>query len=158
LCTHSCLLYSSILFGISSTAAQYQVTWRTASADLTTSRCFSPSRRPCGTLFLMYLFYASALLELILDSVVTKIFIDNLYTFISWYVLWYLDNSVIYMRDLILAHIWLLILCPCKSGVKNETLDAWILVTYVLSLSPYRIDALLIGPAEVEWFPIPCAI
>jgi hypothetical protein len=47
----------------------------------------SPSRHPCGALFFMYLFYASAFLELILDSVVIKIFIYNLYAFISRYVL-----------------------------------------------------------------------
>jgi hypothetical protein len=33
------------------------------------------------------------------------------------YVLWYLDDSVVYMRDLILAYIWLLDLCSYKSGV-----------------------------------------
>jgi hypothetical protein len=47
----------------------------------------SPSRRPYGALFFMYLFYASAFLELILDSVVIKISIYNLYAFISRYVL-----------------------------------------------------------------------
>jgi hypothetical protein len=57
---------------ISSTAAQYQATWWTTSADLTISRRLSPSRRPCGALFFMYLLFASALLELILDSVVIK--------------------------------------------------------------------------------------
>jgi hypothetical protein len=40
--------------------------------DLMISRRLSPSRRPCGALFFMYLFYASALLELILDSIVIK--------------------------------------------------------------------------------------
>jgi hypothetical protein len=104
---------------ISSTAAQYQATWRTTSADLMISRCLSPSRRPYGALFFMYLFYASALFELILDSVVIKIFMYNLYAFISWYVLWYLDNSVVSMRDLILMHIWLLGLCLYKSGVTE---------------------------------------
>jgi hypothetical protein len=72
LCTHICLLYSSVLFGISSTAAQYQAMWRITSVDSTTSRHLSPSRRPCGTLLFMYLFYASAFLEPILDSVVIK--------------------------------------------------------------------------------------
>jgi hypothetical protein len=38
LCTHTCLFLSSVLFGISSTAAQYQVTWRTTSVDSTISR------------------------------------------------------------------------------------------------------------------------
>jgi hypothetical protein len=47
----------------------------------------SPSQHPCDALFFMYLFYASAFLELILDSVVIKISIYNLYTFISRYVL-----------------------------------------------------------------------
>jgi hypothetical protein len=70
--THTYLLHSSILFGISSTAAQYQATWRTTSADLMISRRLSPSRRPCGALFFMYSFYDSALLELILDSDVIK--------------------------------------------------------------------------------------
>jgi hypothetical protein len=40
--------------------------------DLMISRRLSPIRRPCGTLFFMYSFYASALLEPILDSVVIK--------------------------------------------------------------------------------------
>jgi hypothetical protein len=81
------LLRSSVLLGISSTAAQYQATWRTTSADSTISRHLSPSRHPCGALFFMYLFYVSAFLELILDLVVIKIFIYNLYSFISRYVL-----------------------------------------------------------------------
>jgi hypothetical protein len=68
----------------------------------------------------MYLFYASALLELILVSFVIKIFIYNLYAFISRYVLWYLDDSIVYMRDLILAHIWLLDLCSYKSDVTTK--------------------------------------
>jgi hypothetical protein len=65
----------------------------------------------------MYLFYASAFLELILDSVIIKTFLYNLCAFFSRYMLWYLDDSVVYMRDLILAHIWLLGLCSYKSGV-----------------------------------------
>jgi hypothetical protein len=108
---------------ISSTATQCQTTWRTTSVDLTISRRLSPSRCPCGALLFMYSFYASALLEPSLDSVVIKIFIYNLYAFISWYVLWYLDDSVVYMRDLILAHIWLLGLCLYKSGVTATTLE-----------------------------------
>jgi hypothetical protein len=36
-----------------------------------------------------------------------------------------------------------------KSRSCNETLDALILGTNVLHLSPYRLDALLIGPVEV---------
>jgi hypothetical protein len=64
------LLFCSL--GISSTAAQCQETWRTTLADLTISRRLSPSRRPCGALLFMYLFYASAFLEPILDSVVIK--------------------------------------------------------------------------------------
>jgi hypothetical protein len=55
--------------------------------DLTISRRLSPSRRSCGAQLFMYLFYASAFLELILDSVVIKIFIYDLYAFISRYVL-----------------------------------------------------------------------
>jgi hypothetical protein len=70
LCTHTCLLYSSVLFGISSTTAQYQATWRTTSADSMTSRRLSPSQRPCGALLFMCLFYASAFLEPILNSVI----------------------------------------------------------------------------------------
>jgi hypothetical protein len=117
LCTHTCLLHSSVLFGISSTTVQYQMNRRTTSADLTISRPLSPSRCPYGALLFMYLFYASIFLEPILDSVLIKIFIHDLYAFILWYVLWYFDNSIVYMRDLILAHIWLLNLYPCKSGV-----------------------------------------
>jgi hypothetical protein len=48
-----------------------------------------------------------------------KDIIYNLYAFISRYVLWYLDDSVVYMHDLILAHIWLLGLCSYKSGVTE---------------------------------------
>jgi hypothetical protein len=80
-CTHTCL--STLLFSrISSTAAQCPATWRTTSAASATSRCSSPSRRPCGALLFMYLFYTSAFLELILDSVVIKIYIYNLHAFI----------------------------------------------------------------------------
>jgi hypothetical protein len=46
----------------------------------TTSRRLSPSRRPCGAQLFMYLFYASATLEPILDSVVMKQFIHDLFT------------------------------------------------------------------------------
>jgi hypothetical protein len=49
------------------------------SAASTTSRCLSPSRRPCGAQLFMYLFYASATLEPLLDSVVIKQFIYGLY-------------------------------------------------------------------------------
>jgi hypothetical protein len=69
-------LYSFVLFGISSIAAQYQATWRTTSAESMISSILSPSRRPCGALFFMYSFYASAFLEPILDSVV----INNSFT------------------------------------------------------------------------------
>jgi hypothetical protein len=44
----------------------------TTSADSTIFRRLSPSRRPCGALFFIYSFYASALLEPILGSVVMK--------------------------------------------------------------------------------------
>jgi hypothetical protein len=40
--------------------------------DSMISTRLSPNRRPCGALFFMYSFYASALLEPILDSVVIK--------------------------------------------------------------------------------------
>jgi hypothetical protein len=85
--THPSFLHSSVLFRISSTAAQYQVTWRTTSANSMISRRLSPSRHPCGALLFMYSFYASTLLEPILDLVVIKIFTYNLYAFISGYVL-----------------------------------------------------------------------
>jgi hypothetical protein len=45
-----------------------------------------------------------------------------------------------------------------KSRSCNEILDALILGTNVLHLSPYRLDALLIGPVEVGWFPVTRAI
>jgi hypothetical protein len=52
-CTHTCL--STFLFSwIPSTAAQCPAMWRTTSAASTTSRCLSPSRRPCGALPFMY--------------------------------------------------------------------------------------------------------
>jgi hypothetical protein len=54
--------------------------------------------------------------------------------------------------------LYLYIISCIKSRSWNGTLDALILGTDVLCLSPYRIDALLIGPAEVEWFPVTRAI
>jgi hypothetical protein len=45
-----------------------------------------------------------------------------------------------------------------KSRSWNGTLDALILGTNVLHLSPYRLDALLIGLVEVVWFPVTRAI
>jgi hypothetical protein len=70
-CTHTCL--STFLSSwIPLTAAQCPATWRTTSAASTTSRRLSPNRRPCGVLLFMYLFYASAILEPILDSVAIK--------------------------------------------------------------------------------------
>jgi hypothetical protein len=83
-CTHTCFLHSSVLSGMSSTTAQYQATWRTTSADSMISKRCLPADipvAPCSSC--IYFFYASALLELILDSVVIKIFICNLYAFIS---------------------------------------------------------------------------
>jgi hypothetical protein len=47
-------LYSSVLFRISSTAAQCPATWRTTSAVSTTSRRLSSSRCPCGAQLFMY--------------------------------------------------------------------------------------------------------
>jgi hypothetical protein len=41
-----------------------------------------------------------------------------------------------------------------KSRNWNGTLDALKLGTNVFYLSPYLIDALLIGPVEVGWFPV----
>jgi hypothetical protein len=48
--------------------------------------------------------------------------------------------------------------CALSSRNCYETLVAWNLGTYVMFPSPYRVDALLIGPAEVEWFPVTRAI
>jgi hypothetical protein len=49
--------------------------------------------------------------------------------------------------------------CALSFRSCNETLDAWNSGTYVMFfLSFYRIDALLIGPAEVEWFSVTPAI
>jgi hypothetical protein len=53
---------------------------------------------------------------------------------------------------------YLYIISCIKSRSWNGTLDALILGTNVLNLSPYRLDALLIGPVEVEWFPVTRAI
>ena len=85
--SHLLSLYLFVLFGISSTAAQYQATWRTTSRTSTTSRCSSPSRRPCGALQ----FFASASLYWFLIRFVIKIHL-TIYTLlfvtcvvISWY-------------------------------------------------------------------------
>jgi hypothetical protein len=72
LCTHTCLFLSSVLHGISSTAAQYQATWRTTSADSTISRRCLPVDIPVALGSSCTSFYASATLEPILDSVVIK--------------------------------------------------------------------------------------
>jgi hypothetical protein len=108
------LLFCSL--GISSTAAQYQVTWRTTLADLMISRRCLPTDVPMAPWSsCIYLHFRIPWTDSWFSC--NKEFIYNLYAFITWYVLWYLDNSVVYMRDLILAHIWLPGLCPCKSGV-----------------------------------------
>jgi hypothetical protein len=54
-------------------------------------------------------------------------------------------------------HYYTIISC-INSRSWNGTLDALILGTNVLHVSPYRLDALLIGPVEVEWFPVTRAI
>jgi hypothetical protein len=63
-----------------------------------------------------------------------------------------------YFKLLHYAILYLYIISCIKSRRWNGTLDAWILGTYVLHLSSYRIDALLIGPVEVRWFPVTRAI
>jgi hypothetical protein len=66
-------------------------------------------------------------------------------------------NPVFEITLFIQFYTYISMLC-IRSRSWNGTLDAWILGTNVLYLSPYRIDALLIGPAEVGWFPVTRAI
>jgi hypothetical protein len=63
-----------------------------------------------------------------------------------------------YFKLLHYVILYLYIISCIKSRSWNETLNAWIIGTYVSCLSPYRIDALLIGPVEVGWFPVTRAI
>ena len=46
----------------------------------------------------------------------------------TWYVLWYTIHSIVYMCDLILAHIWLLGLCPFINRVLHLSLQSLQLV------------------------------
>jgi hypothetical protein len=63
-----------------------------------------------------------------------------------------------YFRLLHYAILYLYIIPCIKSKSWDGTLDAWILGTNVLYLSPHCLDALLIGPVEVGWFPVTRAI
>ena len=111
-----------VLFWISSTAAQFPETWRTTRRTSWTSRPFT-SRHPCGALA-MYMFYASTFMYQTLCHLCNNEFILIIYSLYMWHVLWYLDNSVVYMRDLILAHIWLLGLCPLYTGCDRIGIKA----------------------------------
>jgi hypothetical protein len=59
-----------------------------------------------------------------------------------------------YFKILHYAILYLYIIFCIKSKNWDGTLDAWTLGTNVLYLSPYCVDAMLIGPVEVEWFPV----
>ena len=81
------------------------------------------SRHPCGALA-MYMFYASAFMYQTLCHLCNNEFILIIYSLYTWHVLWYLDNSIVYMRDLILVHIWLLGLCPLYTGCDRIGIKA----------------------------------
>ena len=93
-----------------------------ATKSTRTSRHSSPSRRPCGAQlrreFIVYVF------TLPLYQTFVIIVINNIRTcFIisfTWYVLWYIVHSIVYMCDLILARIWLLGLCPFINRVLQS--------------------------------------
>ena len=124
----SCVLTlaSSLLFPFGyATAAQFLPT-RGSSSSATrttrTSRCSSTSRRPCGAQLPRGFVYVLRFRKLCIRHFVINV-INNIRTrFIisfTWYVLWYIVHSVVYTCDLILARIWLLVLCPFINQVLH---------------------------------------
>ena len=83
-----------------------------------------PSWHPCGTLLSFHTIYASAFMYQTLCHLCNNEFILIIYSLYTWHVLWYLDNSIVYMRDLILVHIWLLGLCPLYTGCDRIGIKA----------------------------------
>ena len=155
----SCVLTlaSSLLFPLGyATAAQFLPTRGSslsASRTTRTSRCSSPSRRPCGALlsfgefFYRILYFASAVSDIFVINVINNIRIRFIISF-TWYVLWYIVHSIVYTCDLILARIWLLGLCPFINRVlqksrrsPNKVLTRESLRRKVLSCESQRIGA-----------------
>ena len=119
------LLVSSCSFWEYPTATQFPVTRRSspgATRSTRTSRRSSPSRRPCGAQLQREFCTCSMLPHICIRHLVFYV-INNIHTrFIisfTWYVLWYTVHSVVYTCDLILAHIWLLGLCPFVNRVLH---------------------------------------
>ena len=123
----------SLLFPLGyATAAQILPT-RGSSSSATrttrTSRCSSPSRRPCGALLqlrrasFVFLYFASAVSDIFVINVINNIRTRFIIPF-TWYVLWYFVHSVVYTCDLILPRIWLLGLCPFINRVLQSGIRA----------------------------------
>ena len=126
----SCVLTlaSSLLFPLGYvTAAQFLPT-RGSSSSATrttrTSRCSSPSRRPCGALLqprralFVFIVLRFRCIRHFVINVINNIHICFIMSY-SWYVLWYTVHYVVYTCDLILARIWLLGLCPFINRVLH---------------------------------------
>jgi len=120
LCTHACLLYLSfslgyILLMLSSRRCGVHSEFPGLRGLLGAS---FPSRHPCGALLRREFRICFTLTHLYQTYVIyynNNIRTRLLYLF-TWHVLWYLDDSVVYMRDLILAHIYVTRSMFCGTG------------------------------------------
>ena len=160
----SCVLTlaSSLLFPLGyATAAQFLPT-RGSSSSATrttrTSRCSSPSRRPCGALLsfrqelsFMYYAFAYSVSDIFVIYVINNIRIRFIMSY-SWYVLWYTVHSVVYTCDLILARIWLLGLCSFVNRVLQSGIRAVSTVGWSLDRTGWVLGLLLSNPCLLKLF------
>ena len=158
----SCVLTlaASLLFPLGySTVAQFLPT-RGSSLSATrttrTSRCSSPSRRPCGALlsfgeFLSYFVLHFRCIRHFIIIVINNIRIRFIISF-TWYVLWYTVHSVVYTCDLILARIWLLGLCSFINRVLQSGIRAISTVGRSLDRTGRVLGLLLFNPCLLKLF------
>ena len=120
------LFFPCSFWGYSTTAQFLPTRGSSSSATRTTrtSRRSSPSRRPCGAQLprdFVYVLRFRCIRHFVIhviNNIRTRFTIS-----FTWYVLWYTVHSIVYTCDLILAHIWLLDLCPfinwvIQSGIR----------------------------------------
>ena len=118
------LLFFLLFFWGYSTAAQFLPTRGSsprATRSTRTSRRSSPSRRPCGAQLrqeFTYMFLRFRCIRRFCHLCNNNIRTCFIISF-TWYVLWYIVHSIVYMYDLILARIWLLGLCPFINRVLH---------------------------------------
>ena len=123
------LLFFPCSFWGYSTSTQFLLTRGSspgATRSTRTSRHSSPSRRPCGAQlprdFVYVLRFRILCIRYFVINVINNIHIRFIISF-TWYVLWYTVHSVVYMCDLILAHIWSIGLCPFINRVLQWPLN-----------------------------------